>query len=114
MTAAKDGGAGFFDDEPIAYATNTAIITTTKEESDSVHYGKVLLDTMDNNPRLDCHGSAEESIYDDDYEMLGEVALWWRVYRDGNVERQEEVPTVYLDYSSRLVSSLGTSKTMKH
>jgi len=56
----------FFDDEPISYATNTAIITTmTKEESESVRSGRASLDTMDNNPRSGCHGSTEESIYDD-------------------------------------------------
>jgi len=75
--------------------------------------GRASLDTMDNNPRSDCHGSAEESIYDDEYEMLGEVAPRWRIRRDGNVERREEVPTVYLDYSSSLVSSLGISKTTR-
>ena len=83
-------------------------MTMMKEESEAVHSGRVLLDMMDNNLRSDCHGLVEESIYDDNYEMLGEVALRWRICRDGNVERQEEVPTVYLDYLSRLVSSLGT------
>ena len=99
----------------LAGATDTVIITMMmKEESETVCSGRALLDMMDNNPRSDCHGSAEESIYDDNYEMLGELALRWRICRDGNIERQEEVPTVYLDYSSRLVSSLGTSKTTRH
>ena len=36
MTATKDGCGGFFNDEPIAYATDTVIIMTTmKEESES-------------------------------------------------------------------------------
>ena len=41
------------------------------------------------------------------YEMLGEVAPRRRARRDGNVERREEVPTVYLDCASSSVSSLG-------
>ena len=113
MTATKDGCGGFFNDEPIAYATNTAIIMTmTKEESESVFsqgvirqwiliQGWIVMDW-------------QRSQYMMMTEMLGEVALQQRICRDGNMERQEEVPTVYLDYSSRLVSLLGTSKTMKH
>ena len=41
---------------------------------------------MDNNVRSDCHGSAEELMYDDDHEVLGKVAPWRRICRDGNVE----------------------------
>ena len=96
-------GAGFFTDE----LSKTAMIKTTtmtmEEGSESAS-----LDTTDNNPSSDYHASAEESIYDDEYEMLGEVAPRRRVRRDGvSAERREEVPTVYLDCSSRSASSLA-------
>jgi hypothetical protein len=101
------GGGGFFSDEPTAYAT-----MKEEEESESVRSGRASLDTTDNNPSSDYHASAEESIYDDEYEMLGEVAPRRRVRRDGNVERREEVPTVYLDCSSSSVSSLGCQEDL--
>ena len=103
-TSAKDGG-GFFSDEPTAYAT-------MEEESESVRSGRASLDTTDNNPSSDYHASAEESIYDDEFEMLGEVVPRRRVRRDANVERREEVPTVYLDCSSSSVSSLGCQEEL--
>ena len=97
------GGGGFFSDEPTLYTT-----MKEEEESESVRSGRASLDTTDNNPSSDYHASAEESIYDDgEYEMLGEVAPRRRARRDGNVERREEVPTVYLDCASSSVSSLG-------
>ena len=91
---------------------DTAMITTMmKEEFESAHSGRALLDNeIDNNPRLDCHRLAEELIYNDKHEMLSEVALLPRIHQDGNMERWEEVLMAYLDYSSSLVLSPGTSK----
>ena len=63
------------DDEPTAYATDTAMITTmTKEESESVCSGMAPLDNaMDNNSRSDCHRLAEDSM-----NMRCWASLWLR------------------------------------
>jgi len=101
----KEGG-GFFATAYTSKPTRNTTITTG-EESGSVRSGRASLDTTDNNPSSDYHASAEESIYDDEYEMLGEVAPRRRIQREGLRERREEVPTVYLDCSSSLASSLS-------